>query len=84
MTILEHSSRPSHCASDDDDLDHVVCCRDENRAICGRDASDLTWTEQPENLCVVCTDLDLVHLRSDTCPIDGTPCPDDDEETEQP
>ena len=43
---------------DDDDLDHYYCC-DENRALCGKDLTEVPISElSDEALCVVCRDLD--------------------------
>jgi hypothetical protein len=37
-------------------VDHVVCCRDDNLALCGTDVTDEPWAD-PVDLCVVCDAL---------------------------
>lgn len=43
----------------DDDLDHLVCCRDENTSICSLDLTNVEWAVGDEDvtMCVVCDDL---------------------------
>ena len=50
----------------DDDLDHIMCCRDDDLALCGRDISDHELLDDDElfdeeSLCIVCD-----HLADDT------------------
>lgn len=52
------------------ELVHVVCCRDENLALCGTDVSGHPWRQcRPED-CVVCADMG----RNRACPRQGS-CP---------
>jgi hypothetical protein len=50
----------------DDQLCHQVCCRDDNRALCGRDVTEAAWKSKGATFdCVVCDDLNIV----DHCPL---------------
>ena len=40
-----------------DDLDHIVCDCDEDRALCGLDVSTSPWSDGGLD-CVVCAELD--------------------------
>lgn len=56
------------------ELFHVVCCRDENAALCGIDASALEFSDGAgEQFCVVCDDLEADG--PEVCPISGRSCP---------
>lgn len=61
----------------DDGIDHVVCCEDENLAMCGKDVTGLEWGSDGTNQsCVVCALMDDVVYRrvcrGESC---GTGCP---------
>lgn len=49
-------------SADDDDLGHIFCDCDENRALCGADVTDCPVVEDRDDslLCVVCADLEDV------------------------
>lgn len=51
---------------DDTDEQHVICCVDDNTALCGTDVSKATWSMR-DTTCVVCADLD--HEDAIFCPI---------------
>lgn len=56
------------------DLFHVTCCKDDNTALCGIDASDIPETDGVgEQHCAVCFDLD--EAMEDVCPLTNTRCP---------
>ena len=55
VTLVE--IQPSEQVTDDDDFDHVVCCKDEDITLCGQDASDMPWGDMLGSICVVCADL---------------------------
>ena len=71
--MADTQSRPTGPPLDqDDELCHQVCCRDDNRALCGRDVTEATWRLKgsPSFDCVVCEDLN----QASYCPIVGA-CP---------
>lgn len=54
------SSHP--IVDDDDDLDHLTCavCDPEMAiSLCGRDVTDLEFSDDLPDLCVVCRDLEV-------------------------
>ena len=61
MTAMLPSELAQDCTTDhDDELHHIVCCHDDNRTMCGLDATYIPWTKPGDALppCVVCADLD--------------------------
>jgi hypothetical protein len=72
---------PVEAPTDDgDELGHWVCCRDEDRALCGADVTGHAWVNQGQMLdCVVCDEL----LRAGTCPLGGH-CDHHDDDDEPP
>jgi hypothetical protein len=68
---------PQRQATDDDELDHITECHNDDRALCGADLSDAPWVDEWDDsrLCVVCSDLDDLHCGCDCGCCDG------DEET---
>lgn len=53
-------SRP--IVDNDDDLDHLtcaVCDPDMTTSLCGRDVTDLEFSDELPDLCVVCRDLEV-------------------------
>jgi hypothetical protein len=79
--------RPSRIA-DEDDIAHVVCCRDPAawlggvlKALCGAEEEDVMLTAKV--VCSMCVE-EINRMRpgwrsevEDICPIDGRPCPDE-------
>ena len=75
MTDLAASPRvaPSRPAARDD-LNHVVCCHDDNLTLCGFDATHLPWAFNDDKACVVCLDLEGRPCPyGDTCPPEEAP-----------
>lgn len=69
QTYIEPISNGHLDTGDDDDLIHTVCCMDENKVLCGLDATDFSWrtsTNEAE-CCVVCLHMD----DADECPYFG-------------
>jgi hypothetical protein len=50
MTTIEVERRAG------DDLHHRTHCHDDNLTLCGLDATDIPWTDDPTT-CVVCAEL---------------------------
>ena len=49
-------------STDEDGLVHYVCC-DPERALCGKDLTDGTWSDDEDDLiCIVCERLDLAGV----------------------
>jgi hypothetical protein len=75
VTAVETRPLGSDLEPGDDEPHHVVCCRDENLALCGTDVTDDAWrSDEVPPSCVVCDDL----LRNPSfCPLLGW-CPEYD------
>jgi hypothetical protein len=62
VRLLHRVPAPA-ASSTGDDLCHLVCC-DDDRALCGTDVTDSSWTDDDdETTCVVCHDLDGLPCR---------------------
>lgn len=62
---------PQRQGTDDDELDHITECHDDNRGLCGADLTEAAWVEESLNLCVVCADLDGIHCGCECGCCDG-------------
>lgn len=65
MTALDTRPDLRGTTEDSDELAHLVCCCDDDTAMCGLDVTDEPWCVADDQECVVCRDL---------WP-DDTPCP---------
>lgn len=54
------------------DINHIVCCKDENVAFCGEDMSDASWVV--DGAAVFCLPCREVDRQSTECPF-GRKCP---------
>jgi len=52
----------------DEGLSHIVCCKNENLALCGIDATGAELDEDADTSCIVCQDL---HRSYWFCPRGG-------------
>lgn len=65
-------------SGNEDGVDHVVCCEDENLAMCGKDVTGIEWAtrDNGNQACVICAIMDDVIYRrlcrGEGC---GTACP---------
>jgi hypothetical protein len=62
MTLLDTREQPQTVPQDGgDDLEHVVCCIDDNTTMCGLtiegDVNEVDEFDDSESWCLVCTDL---------------------------
>lgn len=67
--------RIDEICADDDDLNHVLCCIDDKRAICGAHCYNIgpgKHTEPDPRDCVVC--LHTWHSETDHCAVVGGTC----------
>lgn len=55
MTALD--THPIPTTTDGDDIGHLVCCCNEDLAMCGADVTDEPWGADDTPECVVCRDL---------------------------
>lgn len=65
-TTTDTSPETTDHSTDDDDLDHLICWCNENRALCGKDVTDLEFSDCDADftdMCVVC-----IELGRDPCP----------------
>ena len=57
-------------ADGDPDVEHWVCCDDENLAVCGTDVTGEAWTELDDSqVCVTCRDLVEAADCNVLCPV---------------
>ena len=60
---------PVDASTDDAGIDHVVCGRNDDIALCGTSVADEPWVDADlPTTCVVCDDLELTE---DFCPLGG-------------
>lgn len=66
MTKTETIDQTVQAGTDYDD-NHICCCEDEDRGLCGLDLASYTMNDEVETTCVVCADLDDLDCE-DFCP----------------
>lgn len=66
-------ARPLDATSDgDEEIDHIVCCIDDDVSFCGEDVEGAVWiTDGPAVACLACREVDR---RTSGCPF-GKKCP---------
>lgn len=82
MTIEAVETIESVGVEEEDELDHIICCKDENIALCGIDLTNVAWTEwngpKPED-CIVCEHmfqtLEAKQWKNCRCPRGNGVCP---------
>jgi hypothetical protein len=73
MIGLAEASQQAVSAEDPDTLD-LVCCCDENIALCGEDVREVPWSEDEERPCPICFTVEDVPCARCGCAADcGSP-----------
>jgi hypothetical protein len=63
-TLTEQELTTGSIDTDDEDIHHLVCECNENKAICGSDVSGWEWGENGAE-CIVC--MDLLYIPCPNC-----------------